>query len=195
MSLLAEGTRVENKTAILLTGDAKAGKSTAIQRIVETLGEGATGFYTREIQGSGDRLGFEVVVLNGGGTAPLATRSPPVLPSAEIVDGVAGYCVFPDAVLRLCVPVLRAAVGSGRVVVVDEIGPMQLHYPEFVRAVYDLLDSGTLVVASIVYRSHPVADRIKDHERVRCVMELNERNRDGVPDEVLRLLRGTLENN
>src|SRR5215831_11690508 len=55
-----------HKPAYLLTGRPQVGKSSAIKKIVNTVGmESCGGFYTEEIRVQGTRMGFCLVTLDG----------------------------------------------------------------------------------------------------------------------------------
>jgi nucleoside-triphosphatase len=87
----------------------------------------------------------------------------------------------------------RAALPSlhepGDVVVIDELGKMELASTRFVEAVDDLLASDRPVLASVHAHRHPVTDRIKQHpcvEQVRITVS----NRDRLVEQITgRLLR------
>ena len=51
---------------LFLTGWPGVGKTTVIKAVVQTLGEGADGFYTEEIRERGKRQGFRLVRFLGG---------------------------------------------------------------------------------------------------------------------------------
>jgi len=94
------------------------------------------------------------------------------------------YRVNLDAVDALGVPALLDALARGRVVVVDEIGPMELLSPRFRDAILTVLDSEAPGVGTVVLRPHPFADRVKAHPRVRLVT-ITAANRDDLPAQIL----------
>jgi nucleoside-triphosphatase len=73
---------------------------------------------------------------------------------------------------------------EGLVVVVDEIGPMEILSPRFRDAILRILDSQAAVVGAIVLRPHPFADRVKAHPRV-TVRTITASNRDDLPAQIL----------
>jgi nucleoside-triphosphatase THEP1 len=152
-----------NPPAIFLTGPPGVGKSTVIQKLVGQLGAAAGGFYTREIRVAGQRTGFEIVTLTGQ-TALLATKSPEVTFTQGLPFGQ--YRVNLAGIDTVGIPALRQAAEQGQVVVIDEIGPMELLSKHFYQAVQDILASRVAVVGAIVQRSHPLADEVKTHPRV-----------------------------
>jgi nucleoside-triphosphatase len=164
---------------ILLTGSPGIGKTTAIRRVVARLGREAGGFYTQEIRAGGSRQGFQIVTLDGraGILAHVDMQGPP---------RVGRYGVNLAALEAVGAASIRAAVERGVLVVIDEIGPMELHSESFRRAVLDALASGAPLLGTIVQRPHPFADRIKARPGV-TVLPLTRANRDAVVEQVLDL--------
>lgn len=162
---------------ILLTGRPGIGKTTAIRHIVAALGGRAGGFYTREVRAGRRRTGFELITL-AGETAPLATRDPDVTFDRQVRFG--RYRVNLHAIDAVGVPALLDALDQGQVVVVDEIGPMEILSPRFRDAIIRILDSEAAVVGTIVLRPQPFAGRVKAHPRV-TVRTITADNRDDLP--------------
>lgn len=169
-----------NNPAILLTGRPGVGKSTAISKIVSLLGDRAAGFYTREIRAGGQRTGFEIVTLDGR-VGYLATRDPDIAFVRAAPFGK--YRVNLEAIDALAVPAIRQAMKRSQVVVIDEIGPMEILSESFCRAVLAILDSEVAVIGAIVQRPHPFADQVKAHPRV-IMRIVTPANRDQLPGQV-----------
>ncbi len=72
--------------------------------------------------------------------------------------GVGRYGVDLAAFERAALPSLQE---PGDVVVIDELGKMELASTRFVNAVHDVLASARPVLASVHAHRHPVTDRIK----------------------------------
>ena len=167
---------------LLLTGRPGVGKTTVLQQVVAALGDRAGGFYTREIRSpaGGRRTGFELVTLSGE-TALLATveRKAPLARPRPF----GRYQVDLDAVDSVGVPALLDALARGQVVVVDEIGPMEILSPRFQEAILVLLEGDAPIVGTIVQRPQAFADRVKAHPRVR-VWTVTPQNRDELPAQI-----------
>ena len=163
--------------AVLLTGRPGVGKTTLIQKVVARLPGRAGGFYTRELRQDGARVGFELVTLAGehGVLAHVGKAGGPRIGKYGVDLGVMD---------RLGVPVLRRAAERGDLVVVDEIGPMELLSPAFVATVRELLTGPYRLLGSITARPHPVADELKKLPGVR-LLEVTHANRDRLADEIL----------
>lgn len=161
------------------------GKSTVIKAVASRLGQRAGGFYTREVRLVGQRTGFEIVTLTGE-TDLLATKSPEITFTTEAPFGK--YRVNLAAVDLLAVPSLHQAVKQGQIVVIDEIGPMELLSEKFYQTVREILDLPVLAVGSIVERPHPLADHLKTHPRIQ-LQQVTLTNRDLLPHQVETVLR------
>ncbi len=167
---------------IFLTGPPGSGKTTALERIARALrarGYRVGGIITHEVREHRRRVGFDVVDLSTGQRIPLARRgvSSPIR--------VGAYGVYPEA-LRRAVQLLQEAGQEADVVLVDEVGPMELSDPAFVKAVEMLLTASRPVIGTVHYRSqHPLVRRIRQEAHL---ITLTPENRDRVPEEVIRLL-------
>ncbi len=165
---------------ILLTGPPGVGKTTVVRRVLEALKCPAGGFYTQEIREGGKRVGFRLVTLDGreGTMAHVSLRS---------VHRIGRYKVDLDVIEHLGVEALLNAQRQGHLVVVDEIGPMELLSLDFCRVVEGLLSSPGDVLATIMRRSHPVADGLKRLPGVE-LLETRRSNRNALVDGLLERL-------
>lgn len=168
---------------ILLTGPPGCGKTTAILRTVPLLRAGAVGFYTDEVRsgaggrgGRGARVGFDVVTLEGRrGVLARAGAAGPRLGRYGV-----------DVVSFEAVGVRALAAGLGRggtVLVMDELGKMEFLSSAFVDLVDEVFASAHPVLGTILFKPHPVADRIRARADVRIV-EVTRGNRDGLPEQL-----------
>jgi len=168
---------LEERPAILLTGRPGIGKTTVIRRTISHLGAGrAGGFYTRELRHDGRRTGFEIVTLEGE-TDLLATTDPDAV-SDSIPFG--RYTVNRVALERVAVPALRRARRAGQIVIVDEIGPMEILSPDFCGLVSELLEERALILGTIVQRPYRFADDVKRHPAV-ALVRVTFANRESLP--------------
>lgn len=122
----------------------------------------AGGFYTEEIRAGGVREGFRLVTLEGE-TAVLAHVD---LPGPFRVSK---YGVDVAALDRVGAKALREATEEKRLVVVDEIGKMELFSTAFQETVAQALEKGR-VLGTIMLAPHPVADCIKALPQVRVLL-------------------------
>jgi nucleoside-triphosphatase len=171
------------KRTLLLTGRPGVGKTTVIQTVVQALGEQADGFYTEEIRGPRGRQGFRLVSLRG---------EQAVLAHVRLKGGgrprVGRYGVDVAALERVGVAALERAMAQGRVVIIDEIGKMELFSDAFKAAVLAAVDGPASVVATVMARPHPWVDTLKARPDV-TLWQVTFENRDAMPSRVLDWLR------
>ncbi len=155
---------------VLLTGRPGCGKTTLIKRVVNNLPQRAGGFYTEEIRDRGTRVGFKIVTLDGDEVvfAHVALKTS---------ERVGKYRLDLSALEAVGVKAIREAVQAQRLVVIDEIGPMEIRSAIFRDAVNKALDSEVPVLATIFGRSLPFTDAIKSRPDV-TLIEVRPDNRE-----------------
>lgn len=165
----------------LLTGRPGVGKTTCLRRVLERLASlPAGGFFTEEIRERERRVGFALVTLSGERAilAHVQHRGEP---------HVGKYGVDVAALDRIGVPAIHDAVRRRALVVIDEIGRMEMTSAAFRLAVEAALASGVPVLGTILRPSHPWAETIKRHDAVRLI-EVTPANRHAVPGDLADLI-------
>lgn len=147
-----------------------------IKRVVNNLPRRAGGFYTEEIREAGARVGFKVVTL-GGKEAVFAHVD------FKTPDRLGKYGLDLSALERIGVGAVRRAVRTRRLVVIDEIGPMEIRSAIFRDSVTEVLDSEVPVIATIYARSLPFTDAIKSRPDV-TLIEVRLGNRERLVSEL-----------
>jgi nucleoside-triphosphatase len=164
------------KRAYLLTGPPGTGKTRLIKQVLEDItGEGAGGFYTEEIREQGTRKGFRMVTLDGQ-TATLAHIG------IKGRQRVGRYGVDLEVMEKIAVPALRRAAEQDRLVVIDEIGRMELMSAAFRETVADIIKGGHRVLGTITLNPHPRADAIKQLPEVDLVPMTGSNSRQVLED-------------
>jgi len=150
------------KTVYLLTGRPGTGKTSLIKEAASRLRGRAGGFYTEEIRAEGTRLGFKLLTLDG---------QEAVLAHVDFRSRyrVGKYGVDIDGLEQVGVPALAEAIRLRDVIVVDEIGKMELFSNRFREVVLEAVHSGKPVLGTIMFNPHPWADDIKRQPQVRLV--------------------------
>lgn len=141
----------------------------------------AGGFYTEEIRRQGVREGFRLVTLDG---------QEAILAHVDIGGPyrVGKYGVDLDSLEKVGVPALYRAAGDCDLVVIDEIGRMELFSDDFQKAVYRMIDRGQRILGTIMLSPNPWADTVKSHAQVEVVTVTRANSR-----QVLRQLLHWLE--
>jgi nucleoside-triphosphatase len=175
----------EGTPRLLLEGRPGIGKTTVARRLVTLLQEAdvpVAGFTTAELRTGGYREGF-VVEAASGAREVLAHVDLPGPPR------VGRYGVDLAAFERVALPALGDP-GLCGVVVVDELGKMELASAAFRAAVLELLGRDVAVVATV----HQVRDRFTDALKRRPdirVVRVTEATRDALPERLMERLVGT----
>ncbi len=176
---------MSTKPAILLTGPPGIGKSTVIRKIVALTSSRLQGFYTREVRAAGRRTGFEIVTLRGE-TGLLATTGPDANFAKQVLVGA--YRVNIDAIEQIAIPSMLQALEDHKIVLVDEIGPMEIFSARFCDTVLQMLDDPSVpLVGTIVERPYRFADAVKAHPRV-AIRQVTMHNREKLPEEICSIL-------
>jgi nucleoside-triphosphatase len=182
----AEEDPAESATNVFVTGRPGVGKTTLIRRVLSDIGADAGGFYTSEIRERGTRVGFSITSLDGeSGTLARVDYGGPYR--------VGKYGVNREDLERVGVAALESATAAAELVIMDEIGRMELCSPAFQTAVMKALDGRTPVLGTIQDRSNRFLDAVRARKDVE-VIEITEGNRDEmvavVSDRVRELLEG-----
>ena len=170
---------------ILLTGRPRVGKSTLILRIVEKLKRAGAanigGFYTLEASEAGKRIGFDINTLDGK-KGRLARAG------IESRFRLGRYGIDMEQFEEIALSALSRAIEHDDIIVIDEIGFMELKSRRFQELVEKALDSSKPVIATIMKNSFDFPDRIKAREDV-LMMTVRVDNRDKLVDEMTEIIR------
>jgi len=174
----------------LVTGRPGVGKTTCLKRLAEILvSRGVTvgGMITLEVREAGVRKGFEVVDLLSGRRGVLASTG------AGEGPRVGRYVVNLRDLEDVGVSAVRNAVDKASVVIIDEIGPMELLSESFKEAVTSALNSEKPVAASIHERAreNPFGRSVLERRDVELI-PLSLANRERVPAELARKIANLL---
>ncbi|KAF0911048.1 hypothetical protein E2562_005435 [Oryza meyeriana var. granulata] len=183
---------------LLVTGPPGVGKTTLVTRVFETLRAShlhlnIRGFYTREVRESGERVGFEVVTLDGR-SGQLASSK---VSSHESVTWpiVGKYKVDIASLESLALPELQVKEDTD-LFIIDEVGKMELFSSAFFPAVMRIIESNIPVLATIpaprLGRDIPGVARLRNHPGA-VIYTLNAGNRDAMREGVYNQLSSLLQ--
>ncbi|MFE5110416.1 nucleoside-triphosphatase [Streptomyces sp. NPDC056663] len=167
-------------TRILLEGRPGVGKTTAIRRLAALLhGRDIVGFTTEEIRQGDARVGFALETA-AGRRAVLAHVGFPGPPK------VGRYGVDLGVMDRLALPALMTASADpvpGQLVLIDELGRMELASASFREAVRSVFEAGVDVVATVHAHSDPFTDALKRRPDTELIA-VTRANRHSLPDDL-----------
>jgi len=163
------------KRLILITGQPSVGKTTILLRTASALKSKRCkigGMISREVREGGTRVGFEIVDLETGQKGWLANINQPTGPK------LGKYRVNLSDLNAIGVRSILNAVADADIIIVDEIGPMELFSLAFKEAVSIAIESEKPVIGTIHYRARePLINAIKAREDVEIV-EVTRENRE-----------------
>lgn len=165
---------------ILITGLPGSGKTTLCKKIVQNLKDKKIcGILSEEIREGGERKGFKIIDLKTGAEgmlAHVALREGPRVGKYRV--NLHDIEKFSNSLEEDC-----------DLMIIDEIGPMELMSEKFIRAVREIFGSGKNVIATIHYKSgHELVRELKNRKDV-AIYEINEANRDKTLKEILQKLK------
>jgi nucleoside-triphosphatase len=138
------------KRILLLTGNPGVGKTTVLLRVVEVLkseGYGVGGMLSREVRSCGARIGFEILDLGSGERGWLAHVQQKSGPQ------VGKYRVNMEDLKSIGANAIDSASERSEIIVIDEIGPMELYSENFKEAVRKAVESGKLVIGTVHWKA------------------------------------------
>ena len=168
-----------NRPRILLTGPPRCGKTTVVQKVVARFPGRARGFYTREVREQGERVGFEIVTLDG----QVALLSHRAFPGPLRVGK---YGVSLENLHRVGLPALDPAPGL-ELVIVDEIGKMECLSPRFVEALERLWAAPVALLLTVAEKGGGYIQKVKAKPD-KMLLTVTPANREELPGRILQLL-------
>lgn len=159
-----------------ITGKPRIGKSTIIKEVIRRLkaeGIAVGGMLTSDIHEEGRRVGFSIEDINTGDKGILAH----VQLHQKSGPKVGKYTVNLtdlDAIGVRSINDARTQQSEPSIIIIDEIGPMELKSRRFIEAVDKALKSDKPLIVSVHQRSaHELVRRIKSTFEIQEVTEAN----------------------
>jgi nucleoside-triphosphatase len=169
-----------------VTGAPGVGKSTLVSKVVYRLKSAGVivgGCITAERRSKGARVGFEIRDLTGGRTGELSSVDLKMGPK------VGRYRVNLKDLASVGAAGLEEAATKSEVIVIDEVGPMELVSPEFRRAVQRCLASGRAMLVVLHERLEDdllIELRKESKENFEVTIENREEVEDRLVSDLLR---------
>jgi len=147
------------KRLLFVTGQPGVGKTTVLLRVVDSLkakGYDVRGMISREVREQGTRVGFEIKDLYTGQKGWLSHVRQSSGPQ------VGKYRVNLEDLKNIGVNSILNATKNADVIVVDEIGPMELFSQDFKDAILQAVNSTKPVLGTIHFKAqNPLVNAIK----------------------------------
>ncbi len=170
---------------VFLTGDPGCGKTTVVKGICQILisqGRKVGGMISGEIRDGGVRVGFEI--------EDVLSHESGILAHVRQNEGprVGKYRVNLADIQRVGVTAIKRAIAEADLIVVDEVGPMELNSKPFIVAVEEALQSPKHFVGTIhKHASHYLVTSIKSNPAYH-ILEVTRENRQELPGKILEHL-------
>lgn len=161
---------------ILIRGRPGIGKTTLVKKIAEAFkknDKGVFGFYTEELREKGERVGFRVKGLAG---------EEEIMAHIDFLTPyrVSKYKVDLARFEKIALPELEKGLKENGVVVIDEIGKMELFSERFKVLVLELFKSERAIIATIPLVPLPFITNLIKIPRVKVIdITLTNRERLG----------------
>lgn len=180
----------------LLTGEPGVGKTTLTKKLstaITSKGIKVSGFYTEEVRKAGVREGFDIVTLDGVRGRLARNQS---LLSGPIKYKVGKYGVLLNEFENVALnSMLKIADAQNKLLVIDEIGKMELFSQPFKTAIRNIFNqtSEYIVLATIpVRKSDALIEGIRNHREAKLWMVTRE-NRNTIHEEILNEINTALK--
>ncbi len=176
MGLIFIGEIMDRNKNIFLTGKPGVGKTTIIKEILDKLERSAGGIFTPELIEDGNRVGFRLVEVQGSDEGILASVNQKKGPQ------VSKYKVNLDDLDKFSRKIEGAIEGDEEIIVIDEIGKMEMYSNKFKEVLKKAINSDKLLLATL-HRSLVIRYGNKGN-----MFKVTEDNRDELPSEILKLI-------
>lgn len=174
---------------ILLTGRPGIGKTTIINESILRIKEHGIkigGVSTREIRVRNIRTGFMIRDIGSGRKGIMASTDFKTGPK------IGRYRIDVSTLLNIGVTAIHTAIEEAQVIIIDEIGPMELLSTEMSKIVIRAIESDQPVLGVIHWKKHGlIIDKILSHPDTK-VVEVRHDNRDSLASKIVDEVLGVM---
>ncbi len=169
---------------MLITGYPGVGKTTIINKIIKELSCSIGGFYTHEMREKGTRIGFYITDFDGNQMVMASDKS-------NSPYRVNKYGVNIDAFEKIGIPAMERAMKNADLIVIDEIGRMEMFSPKFCNMLRTVFDSEKPLLATIKKIDCELTKELKQRKDV-IIFEVTANNRDTILSKILEAIEDYL---
>ena len=176
-----------NNIKIGITGLPGSGKTYVLQKVIEMLEDGGLtigGMISDPIGDGRHKTGCSVRDLVTGESEIFASTEI----ESRIVVGKLGVDI--ESLEKIGVNAIKRASETCDVIVIDEVGKLEVESPGFIKAVKDALEVGKPMILTIHKKSrNPLLQDIRRRDDMR-ILEVTPTNRNLLPYKIIRLMNG-----
>jgi Predicted nucleotide kinase len=169
---------------ILITGYPRVGKTTLVNKIIKQLSCKIDGFYTHEMRENGRRTGFYITDFDGNQMVMASDKS-------NSPYRVNKYGVNIDGFEKIGIPAMERAMKNADLIVIDEIGRMEMFSPKFCYMLRTVFDSEKPLLATIKKIDCELTKELKQRKDV-IIFEVTANNRDTILSKILEAIEDYL---
>ncbi|MGI6142545.1 MAG: nucleoside-triphosphatase [bacterium] len=159
-------------TNLFLQGPRGIGKSSLLRSVLGEIRDNVGGYFVQRLFRQGEHVGFRMVDVESGEpyclNNEIGLRSLEDLNNVIVMKTVAGtWQRFPGVFETVGIQIVAGAGrGQKRIVLLDELGDIELEAPGFQQAVLGVLESGKKVIGVLKQSGNPFIRGIKEREDV-----------------------------
>jgi nucleoside-triphosphatase len=111
------------------------------------MGKSVGGILSREVRAGGKRVGFDIIDIETQASVPLARES------GEPGPRIGRYRVYVENLDGFASDIIEKALSSGAIVLIDEVGPMELMSQRFRNVLRRVLRDARYAILTLHFRS------------------------------------------
>lgn len=166
--LLQTAVTITIMSNLIIQGPPRSGKTTLVQFLLDRLDQPVSGFYTQEVKNTeGVRIGFDIFDVKTNHRIPFARKS------WTYNQTVGSYSVDVHAFATY----LRELRVNTTIVIIDEIGKMELLYDKFLDWLKDIVSDHKIIMTLPVSPHETIKSIVENYEYKKIFITSDTRDR------------------